>query len=310
MNKILSMAAAAGLAAGWLAAQQPAPTPPPAPSSQAPQAAPPAPPAQPAAKKQPQAKTKEEFEALQKLSDPALPPDQKISLSEEFLQKFPDSELKSFVYRKELEAYQQKNDFSKMREFGEKVLELDPEEAVTLILLASAIPERTRETDLDKEQKLSQAEEYARRALGAIDKLEKPSPQMLDADWDKLRNDARAQSHAAIGMVALQRKQFPAAETAFKKAVELQNQKDPVVYWRLGITYEFSKKYEEAREALKQSVAAGGVKIPGAEGKTRDLAAEELARVEDILKKRQAAPAAPPGTGTAPPPGGASPPKP
>ncbi len=307
MKRIVSTLAAVVLA-GWLwTAQAPAQQPqrPPAGGqpAQGTQAGRPAQqPGQPA-KKQPQAKSQEEYDALQKLGDPSLTPDQKISLAEEFLQKFKDSELKGFAYRKEMEAYQQKNDFPKMREFGEKILEEDPDDAISLILLASAIPERTRDTDLDKEQKLSQAEDYAKRALVSIDKLEKPSPQMSDADWDKVRNDARAQSHAAIGLVALQRKQFPAAEEAFKKAVELQNQKDPIVYWRLGLTYEFSKKYEEARDALKQSVALGGVKIG-----TRDVAAEELQRVEDILKKRQSGPGAGPGTGTTPgtgtPPGG------
>lgn len=260
------------------------------------------------AKKQPQAKTKEEFDALQKLADPSLTPDQKITMGDEFLQKFPDSELKGFVYRKEMEAYQQKNDFAKMREFGEKVLEQDPDDAVSLILLASAIPERTRETDLDKDQKLNQAEGFAKRALAAIDKLQKPAPEMPDADWEKVRNDARAQSHAALGLVSLQRKQYPAAEEAFKKAVELQAQKDSIIFWRLGLTYEFLKKYEQAREALKQSVGLGGVKVG-----TRDYAAEELQRVEEFLKKRQPGPesgTAPGATGGTTPPAGGTPPPP
>jgi len=221
--------------------------------------------------------------------------------AEEFLVKFPDSELKAIVYRLEMQAYQQKNDFLNMKETGEKALKEDPNDAVTLILLASAIPERTRENDLDRDQKLAQAEDYAKRALVAVDKLEKPSPQMPDADWEKVRNDARAQSYAALGLVALQRKQYQTAEEAFKKAVDMQSQKDPVVFWRLGLAYEFTKKYEQAREAFKQAVDLGGVQAGG-----RDLAKEELQRVEEFLKKRQSGAA---GTGTTSPPAG-NPPRP
>ena len=46
-------------------------------------------------KKAPQAKTQEEFDEYQKLIDASLTPDQMISLAEEFVQQFPDSELKS-----------------------------------------------------------------------------------------------------------------------------------------------------------------------------------------------------------------------
>jgi len=296
MQSIQTLAAAA-LAACLIAAGAPAQQP--APAGQPAQAKAPAQ-AQTSspcpAPKQPQAKNKEEFDEIQKVADPSLTPDQRIAQAEEFIKKFEQSDLRPFAHRAAMQAYQIKNDFPKMLQHGEKVLELDPSDVLSLILLAGAIPERTRETDLDKEQRLNQAEDFAKRALSAIDCLAKPNPQMPDDDWKRVQDDARAQSHAALGLVSLQRKQYPAAEQSFKKSVEMQAQKDPIVLWRLGLTYELMKKYEQARDALKQAVALGGVKVG-----TRDYAGEELQRVEEFLKKRQESGAPPPAGGSPPP---------
>lgn len=285
MKRTLYLTAAVLMTAGLLSAQATQQT---TPQQQ---------PGQPAAKKQPTPKTREEYDAYQKFWT-ATDPDEKVKQAEEFLQKYPDSELKPFAYRKEMEAYQQKNDFEKMREFGEKVLEAEPNDAISLILLATAIPERTKDTDLDKEQKLNAAEGYAKRALEAIDKLEKPSPQVTDQQWEAVRNDARSNAQGAMGLINLQRKNYAGAEESFRKATQLQSQPDPILWWRLGLSLEFGKKYEDALTALEKSVSLGGVKMSG-----RDLATEERDRVKKYLDQRKAAgtpPAAAPAQTTPP----------
>jgi tetratricopeptide (TPR) repeat protein len=235
----------------------------------------------PSAPKGPMAETEEELEAYQKLLDASLTPDQMISLAEEFVQMFPDSELNSFVYLKAMEGYRQKGDFPKLREFGEKSLAIDPENVQALLWLALFIPERTKNTDLDREEKLKQAEDYAKRALAAIEKKEKPDPEMLDTVWERAINDMRASSYDALGHVAMKRGRYEAAADFFKKTIDLQAEKDSIVLWRLGLTYRIMKKYELARDTLKQAVDAGGVKVG-----LRDLAAEELQRIEESLKKQ------------------------
>ena len=273
MHRMKTTTMAVALAAGLLIALAPAQEPQPTPGA-AQQA--------PAVKRQPQAQSQEELDTFNKLVSPSLSADQMITLADEFVQKYPDSELLGHVYRGAMEGYRLKNDFRKMLEFGEKALAVDPEDGVTLLLLALAIPERTRETDLGRDQKLNKAEEYAKRALAAIDKMQKPNPMIADAEWDRMRNDVRGQSHAALGFVAMHRKQYPAAEDFFKKSIELQPEKDPIVLWRLGRTYEFMKKYELARDALKEAVEMGGVKVPG----RGDLAAKDLQRVEKEFNKQ------------------------
>ena len=235
----------------------------------------------PSAPEGPMAETEEELEAYQKLLDASLTADQMISLAEEFVQMFPDSELNSFVYLKAMEGYRQKGDFPKLREFGEKSLAIDPENVQALLWLALFIPEQTKNTDLDREEKLKHAEDYAKRALAAIEKKEKSDPEMLDTVWERAVNDMRASSYDALGHVAMKRGRYEAAADFFKKAIALQVEKNPIVLWRLGLTYRIMKKYELARDALKQAVDAGGIRHG-----TRDYAAEELQRLEELLEKQ------------------------
>ena len=63
--------------------------------------------------------------------------------------------------------------------YGENTLELNPDNIDTLVSLSYAIPARTGEFDLDKDEKLAKAEDYAKRALLAIPHSGKPQTRML-----------------------------------------------------------------------------------------------------------------------------------
>ena len=249
-------------------------------------------PAQPPARKTPTAKNQAEYAAYQKFWTTA-DADEQIKYAEEFLKTYPDSELKNYAYMAEMRSYQAKNDFNHLREYGEKILEGDPNDLPTLITLATAIPELTTDNDLDKDQKRAAAETYAKRALEGIDKLPKPAPPAtateadksnMMAQWTATTNDARSQAHYALGLVSMQRKSYQMAVDEFVLASKLQlpTQPDPILYWRLGLAYELNNKmYAEALKAYEKSVSLGGVKMGG-----KDQAAEDRDRVKKILEKK------------------------
>jgi tetratricopeptide (TPR) repeat protein len=246
------------------------------------QAAAPAPAAPaPQGKKQPTAKSQAEFAAYQKFWN-AQDADEKIKSAEEFLKAYPETELKIYAYMSEMQSYQVKNDFPHLREFGEKILDLDPNDLPTLITLATAIPERTQETDLDKDQKRTQAEGYAKKAMASIDKLEKPA-NVPDAQWNDRINDAKSQAHYALGLVDLQRKNYPGAIEELTLAAKLQSpsQPDPILWWRLGLAYEFAKNYPESLKSYEHSVGLGGVKMNG-----KDQAVEDRDRIKKFIEKK------------------------
>jgi tetratricopeptide (TPR) repeat protein len=281
MKRIRNLTVAALLGVGLLLAQAPA-------------AQQPAQPA-PAGKRPPQAKTQEEFAAFNKIQQGASP-DEKIAAAEDFLQKFPDTELKGFVRKAEMQAAYQKNDTAKVREFGEMALGMTEDDPEVLITLAYVIPQRVKDTDLDKEQNLGAAEGYAKKALDTLEKLPK-NPALSDEQWKQALSGARAQAYESLGMIADVRKQLDPAEENYKKALEQQDNAN--TWYRLGRilvsqaqlldknkeTEKATKKYEDALAAYEKVVAAGGTSV----ATMRD-------RLKKVVEDRKAAaqPPAPP----------------
>jgi tetratricopeptide (TPR) repeat protein len=287
MKKVLTVFAVVALAA-CLAWGQTAPAPARSPGQAQPGQAQPG---QAAAKKPPAPKSQAEFDALQQLqkavTDPAATPDAKILAAEEFLARFPDSELKYQMYMLEMQCYQDKNDAVNTLDAASKVLKDDPENLMALVTAAGVVAMRTRDTDLDRDQKWKMGEDYAHHAITLLNAMVKPE-QLTEEQFQGTKNSGLAQAYGALGLIAVHRKEFGAAEEDFKKASELE--KDPLYVWHLGRAYAQDGKYDLARGAYKQSIALGGVK----DATGHDLAADDLQRLEAVVKQQAPAAKTPP----------------
>ena len=220
----------------------------------------------------PEAKLQEEFAAYQQFRQ-EQDPDEQIRLVEDFLLEYPQTELKEHAFQVATQAYQAKNDFARVLTYGELTLSENENNLVALLILASAIAERTSRRDIDYQEKLAEAEDYAGRALQQISNLRKPSTLTI-AQWVATKKDAEATPRAALGLMALIRENFARAEAEFKMATALASRPDPVTWYRLGLSYSYQEKYDLALEALERSATAGGVRVPSPDGGTRDLVSE------------------------------------
>jgi len=131
--------------------------------------------AQPAAApaKQPAVKSAAEGQALQAIFHSA-DNQARIKLATDFLVKFADSDFKALVLMVTAETYRQLNDYANMIIYAERTLETDPNHYMAMLMLASGIGQRTREFDLDREEKLGRVEKYANRAMEILKTA--PSP--------------------------------------------------------------------------------------------------------------------------------------
>ena len=85
-------------------------------------------------------------------------PDEQVRLAEDFLLEYPNTELKEYAFQVATQAYQAKNDFSRVLTYGELTLSENENNLVALLTLASAIPERTTRSDIDYQENLADAE--------------------------------------------------------------------------------------------------------------------------------------------------------
>src|SRR4051812_27841877 len=121
----------------------------------------------PTGKHQPQAKTQEEFKAF---NDVAAKPDAASmeTAANAFAQQYPNSELKGAMYQNLMLQYQNANNGDKTIEVGRKTLSVDPDNVVALVTVASVLANRTRESDLDKEERINEAKKDANHAIEII----------------------------------------------------------------------------------------------------------------------------------------------
>lgn len=208
--------------------------------------------AAPAGKRPPQAKTQEEFAAYKAaaaLTDPAA----QEKAANDFAVKFPDSELRPLLYKSVMHGYQQANNSEKMMEMAQKVLTYDADDPEALVGVAQVLAERTRDTDLDKDQRLAEARKDAQRALVTVD-TDVPSgypAEQLNAYKGFLRSDA----YTILGTIDFNNKAWGDAEANLKKSIDAYPQQiDPVTVLRLSLALDQQSKYPEALKYANQAV--------------------------------------------------------
>jgi len=232
----------------------------------------------PAAQHQPQAKSKEEFDAYNQAAaktDPA----QLEAAADEFAQKFPNSELKELLYVRAMTLYQQQNNSGKIIVTGRKAIALNPTNPVPLVAVAAAMVMDTRESDLDRDSRYAEAGKDAQAALDNIDTGLEIPPGLSPAQIDAAKANLRSIAYDTLGVIAMNKKDYPTAEQNFLKAAELmKDQPDAVVYIRLSVVQDNEKKYEEALDSANK--AAQYAPEGSAE---KNLAKQQQARLQKLM---------------------------
>jgi len=226
------------------------------------------------AQKQPGPKSKSEADAYNAIMT-SPDADGRIKTAEAFLDKYADSDLKAPVLFVEAFSYQQKNDYEKMVIYAERTLEADPKHYGAMLMLARAISQRTREFDLDREEKLTRAEKYAHSALEILKDAPKPNAQVTDEQWVQGKKEYVAQAHEALGFAATARKNFDTAITELKTAIA--DVPDPIAMVRLAQVYNQAGKPDDALALLDKVMA-----VPDLHPSIRQFAQAEKVRATQL----------------------------
>jgi len=231
-----------------------------------------------------------DFKALQT----ELDPDKAIALAESFAQKYPKSEVLSYVYSFEANAYEMKGDAPKIVEYAEKSLALKQDNLMSLLIAAYAIPtpQYLNLHQADQEKQLTKAENYAQEALKAIDALKKQANES-DADFARRKAGYISGIHADLGMIHLERAQeglmgldqgeLAKAEKEYRLSVTGAEHPDPSAYYRMGEACRLQGKVEDAIAAFTKASELGQGTV------VKQYADEQI----DMLKKAKAQPGTP-----------------
>jgi tetratricopeptide (TPR) repeat protein len=230
--------------------------------------------AQPAGKHVPQAKTHAEFTdynaayataggaAVEKAAD-------------EFAAKYPASELKAFLYAKAMHEYQNENNPPKMLSVGEKVLQLDPDNSIALVLTSTVLADSLKDADTDRQAKIARARKNATHALETVDSSFVPPANATPEQVTEYKSTLQSMAHSALGIVALKTGDDATAENELKLSTSLNvSQPDPYLWYHLALAQDHQQKYPEALVSINHAL-----QVMGGNADLGDLAKGEQKRL-------------------------------
>jgi hypothetical protein len=156
--------------------------------------------------------------------DPAA----KISGLEAFLTQYPNSVMKEDALEILMGTYQQTGNVAKMGEAAQRLLQVNPNNVRALALLAYT--KRTlAQAGQNPQQNLSEAKQYGQKGLEALKTFNKPES-MSEADYEKLKREMGGIFNGAVGIAALQDKDYKTAATDLRAAAEVSPNDFSIVY--------------------------------------------------------------------------------
>ena len=188
-------------------------------------------------------------------------PAKRIQLGEDFAVKFPTSHYLSGIYGVLTSSYFAVGNTDKMFSAGSRAIQLDPQNADVLSLLAMAISRRVKPTTPDAAQQLQTAETYAHRAIEIIPTMPKPDA-VDDATFEKAKNDKLALAHSGLGLIDINHQKYEDARNELTQAVQLAASPDPVDYYLLGNADSQASYLNGAIAAYDKCATTGPLVVP------------------------------------------------
>jgi tetratricopeptide (TPR) repeat protein len=167
-----------------------------------------------------------------------------------FAEKYPDSELRRYLFSKALRQYQIENNPAGMLAMGERVLALDPGDVLALVLTATVVADSLSAGDPDRETKVAEIKKHAVLALQAVDKSRAASSQP-----PLYGTTLQSMAYSALGIMKLKTGDDAGAEKDLKAAAGLPKiRPDPYIWYHLALAQDHRKRYRAALDSVEQAM--------------------------------------------------------
>jgi tetratricopeptide (TPR) repeat protein len=192
------------------------------------------------------------FKAVQQATDP----NKRIQLAEEFLQKYRQSRYRPSMYQSLVSGYFATQQVPKMLDAGEKEIEMNPNDAPVLAVMAQTLARTYNAKAPDAAKQLDKAELYSKRAIEITPTLPKPE-NLTDEAFTNAKNDTLVMAHGGLGLVYIRRGKFSEAIPELEQSVKADTHPDPdpVNYYLLGVADKQTSHFEAAAAAFSKCAA-------------------------------------------------------
>ena len=168
----------------------------------------------------------------------------------DFSNRYPASQLRRYLYSSAMLQYQRENNPAKMLAMGERVLALDPENPLALVLTATALADSLGDHDRDRDKKVSTIKHNASRAIPAAE-AGYPGTDAGAA----YKTTLQSMAYSALGIMKLKTGDDAGAEKDLKIATELAKfRPDGHTWYHLALAQDHRKKYAAALGSVEQAL--------------------------------------------------------
>lgn len=237
--------------------------------------------APPQGKRPPQLKSKPEQEAYNAaaaITDVAAAE----KAADDFAVKFPDSEVRVLLYKNAMRLYRSANNAEKVEAMGRKLLSIDGDDPEALITVSEVIAERTRDSDLDRDQRYDEAIKMAQKATQTVDTDISVPANASQAQVDAYKAELRSGAYSTIGIINFKKENYAGAQENLQKSIDAYPQDpDPIVVLRLALALDKQEKYPEALKVANRAVelTQNNARIPD---QVKAMAKQERDRLQQL----------------------------
>lgn len=194
----------------------------------------------------------------------------------DFANKYPASELRRYLYSSAMLQYQHENNPGKMLAMGERVLALDADNPLALVLTATALADSLGDRDRDREKKINAIKHNATRAIQAAE----TGYSETSAGAPIYKTTLQSMAYSALGIMKLKTGDDAGAEKDLKTATELAKiRPDGYVWYHLALAQDHRKKYAAALSSVQQAL-----QLASSDPELQKLAEVENERLAGLAK--------------------------
>jgi len=210
-------------------------------------------------------------------------PKARIRLLDDFVSKFPNSTLMNYISQLYLSTYNDLKDYPKVIETADKLTAMGDKVDAAVRLSAvqmrvQVFPYAFNAKAADAHDQLTKERDAALLGAELLKNYAKPAASTVsDADFAAQKKPGIALFYGAAGFADLQLKDFAAAATAFKTALD-NAPGDPVANYRLGLAY-LSMTPPQSLDGFWYLARAVNLKVPDAD-KIKDYLRKEIFNYE------------------------------
>lgn len=175
--------------------------------------------------------------------------------ADSFAARYPESELRVYLYAQTMQQYQVENNAPKVLAAAEKVLALNPNHSVALVLSSLALADSLEANEPDRARKVEEIKRRGGRAIHGVQAGFVAPVSATPEQVEQYRRSLQSMAYSAIGIMKLKTGDDVGAEKDLITALALNKARpDASLWYHLSLAQDHRKQYSAALNSVEQAL--------------------------------------------------------